>query len=74
MPIQSPSLYAHTRALLRDRPRTLTLRQVADATGVTVDWLAMILRDNNLERDPSANRVQAVYEFLAGKPLINDNL
>lgn len=62
------NLTAHTLALLRDRPRSTTLDQVAAGAGVTKSWLqAWICGQIST---PSADKVQAIYEFLTKKPLL----
>lgn len=52
---------------LRDRPRYLTLRTIAEQTELKLDWLEMYSRGKI--KDPSVNRVEKLYIFLTGEAL-----
>jgi hypothetical protein len=61
------TLYDKTLDLLKNRPITMTLRRIADDTGLPESWLLKILSKRGLH--PSVHRVQCLYEYLSGKPL-----
>jgi hypothetical protein len=63
------SLVAHTVQLLRERPRSLTLDDIAATTGLSKSWLNLLLSGDY--KDPGTTKVQKLYEHLAGKPLLN---
>lgn len=60
------SLYENTMAMLRARPRHATLPQVAQAAGVTPDWLAKLSQGKM--QDPSVHKVQKLHDYLASRP------
>ena len=62
-----PRLTARTRALLAERPRTLTYAHIEAATGLRCRWLERFAAD--ADYDPPAGRVETLYEFLTGSPL-----
>ena len=66
MNTQSP-LVTITRDLLDNRPRKMTLDKVAAATGVSVSYLILLMKDG--QQDFGAHRVTRIYEFLTGKQL-----
>lgn len=73
MSAASPSLFAHTVTLLRNRPAPLTLRQISEETGLGEQWLSMILRKPDV--DPGVKKTQTLYEYLSGeKLLVNVNI
>ncbi len=49
--------------LLRNRPEDLSLRQIAEETGLSRDWLVHMLRPN-ASKNPRADFVQALYDYL----------
>jgi hypothetical protein len=60
-------LQDRTRSLVQQRPRDVTLAHIAQATQTSVSWLKQFSRgkiDN-----PGVRKVEAVYTFLASKPL-----
>lgn len=56
-----------TAALLRERPRSVTLREIACAIDETESWLRKF--SSGQIAAPSAVRVQKLYEHLSGKRL-----
>lgn len=58
-----------TITLLRHRDTTLTLAIIAKKCDVSVAWLASLL-SKTPPSDPSADKIQRLYEFLSGKPLL----
>lgn len=68
MPNPPVNLASHTVSLLRNRPRSVTLEQVAEGAQVKKSWLSALLAGDF--DDPSANRIQRLYEYLAEKPLL----
>lgn len=66
----SPSLYEVTRELLINRHRKITLQKIeADLPGHSIKWLSEL--SNGRMKDPSVNKIQALYEYLSGKPLLD---
>lgn len=63
---QPQSLMLETHRLLKERKQTLA--QIHTSTGLPFHWLTKFL--GNEIKDPSVNRVQKLYEFLAGRPLV----
>ena len=59
------SLHLTTLELLRSSDETTF--DVAVATGLTYGWLVAF--GANSMRNPSASKVQLLYEYLTGKPL-----
>lgn len=71
----SVSLNDRTLELLRNRPRTMTYSVIAEAMKetcpqITVSWLLQYAHGRYTF--PPIERVQALYEFLAGKPLLSE--
>lgn len=64
----TPLLLDKTKELLNSTGADLT--DIAIETSVTYDWLVK-LKGNRI-KDPSVNKVQAVYEYLSGKPLFSE--
>lgn len=60
------SLLVETRRLLKERRHTL--EEIHHATRLPFHWLEKMLY--NGVKDPSVNRVQKLYEFLTGSPLL----
>ena len=65
--IPASKLYLKTLDLLRNRPKPLTLRKIAQDTGLPEGWLLSILSKPNL--NPAVNRVEVLYEYLSGQTL-----
>ena len=59
------TLYERTMQLLE--ASELSLREIAEKSGVPYDWLTAIKYDRI--KNPSVNRIQALYEFLSGNSL-----
>ena len=55
-------LHTSTFEMLKHRPRTLTLLQIANETGIPIGWLKMFLRDT--VQDPGANRLEFLNRYL----------
>lgn len=53
--------------LLDERPRTVTLNDVADGTGLPVQWVKVL--SARKIKNPSVNRVERLYTYLKGQPL-----
>lgn len=68
MQTDSICLLTHTRELLKNRPRTLTLAQIAEDSGVSLGWLNAF--SAGLYSEPSVVRVQKVFERLTGEKLV----
>lgn len=56
-----------TLEAVRNRPVHLTLKKISDETGLPVGWLKVFSQDK--VPDPSANRVETLYEYLTGERL-----
>lgn len=65
----SVNLVTHTQELLANRPRTSTYKTIARETQLSPRWLSEFA--NNCQGGYDANRVQILYEYLSGKPLIS---
>lgn len=61
-------LLAHTVQLLRERPRSVTLAMISQATGLKQSWLNMMI--TGYFEDPGVKKVQALYEYLSQKTLL----
>jgi len=62
------SLQKTTFELLRNRPASMKLSDVAEATGLPLTWI----KSFNLQGDrkgSSSDKVQTLYEHLSGKSL-----
>lgn len=53
--------------LLDNRPRNVTLKDVAAGAGVKEAWLKRLVANDIPE--PGVGKVEAVYTYLSGKPL-----
>lgn len=60
------SLYEETIKLLNNGA---DISQVAVKTNLQYDWVNKLKRGDI--KDPSVNKVQAVYEYLTGRPLLS---
>lgn len=62
------SILANTTLdLLKNRPRTLTIENIASDTGLTVGWLLDFAGERT--RHPSVIRIEQLYNYLAKKPV-----
>lgn len=61
-------LRAHTLGLVRNRPPSLTLKQIANDTGLNHNWLKAFVCERYT--NPGVNDVEKLYGYLAGKPLV----
>jgi len=59
-------LMRRTQELLREA--TISYREIDKATGISPNWLSLFV--NNEVPDPSINRVEALYTYLNGSPLV----
>jgi|LakMenEpi03Aug12_release.lakeMendotaPanAssembly.Ray.scaffolds.fasta_scaffold667821_1 hypothetical protein len=62
-----------TLELLRNRRRTLTYEQISNDTGLTVSFLQSLGGSGDGEH-ASVSRMQALYEYLSGKPLFPNDV
>ena len=63
----TPQLYGRTLELLKERSRSVTLKNISEATGLPEPWLKTFAQEK--VADPSVNRVEILYAYLNGKPL-----
>lgn len=63
-----PSLLEETLKLLSNRSSVLTLPAISAETKIPLAWLKLFAA--NGIKDPSVNRVQALYEYLTGRKLV----
>jgi hypothetical protein len=64
------TLLSATQQLLKNRPRSLTFSNInRDLPELNRVWLSRMANGRIKETD--VNRVQKLYEYLTGKPLIN---
>lgn len=61
-------LTEQTRKLLKNRPVTQTFKVISGQTGLSIGWLQHFM--SSPDRDPGADKVQTLYEFLSGRPLL----
>jgi transcriptional regulator with XRE-family HTH domain len=61
------SLTKKTLELYRQRPRSMTKDRLAEELGISPSWVDQWSR--GIIKNPSADRIQAIYEFLSGKKL-----
>ncbi len=61
-------LRERTYELLRNRPMSLTLLEIATATGIKQSWLNHF-QQKGLTMSASVDRIEALYNFLADKKL-----
>lgn len=59
------TLYEQTLKLLLESE--ISIQELADKSELPYDWLISVRYDRI--KNPSVNRIQRLYEFLAGKPL-----
>jgi len=69
--MQNPptTITAHTVALLKTRPVTLDLDTIAGECKVSKSWLNLLIAGKY--KEPGADKIQRLYEFLSKKPLLN---
>ena len=60
-------LYQAVLRLIEERPRIVTLKDIADGADVPLAWLKTFAAGNI--RDPSVNRIEVLYGYLTGKSL-----
>jgi hypothetical protein len=60
-------LINRTRELLLNRPRTKTIKMIADDTGLNEFYLRQLCTGKG--RDSTSGRVIALYQYLSGKKL-----
>jgi len=65
------SLRDETRRLVKERPRSLSLRTIAADTGLNIRWLEQF-RDGG-SPNPGVCFVQTLYEYLTQRQLIGAN-
>ena len=65
--MNEPKLRAKVLELLDNRPRTVTLKDIAEGSGLPEAWLKTFAAGKIA--DPSVNRVETLYTYLTGKPL-----
>ena len=61
------TLYNETLKLVRNKPRTLTYKQIADETGVGFWWLKEFAMGKY--NNPHVRQTQTLYEYLSGNKL-----
>lgn len=62
----SAPLLARTQQLVKEAPRHVTYTMMATAAGVSVAWVSRFADDKI--PDPGVKRVQALHDYLAGRP------
>lgn len=55
-------LHSRTLALVRDRPASLTLKQIATDTAIDHNWLKAFAAERITS--PGVNKVEALYNYL----------
>ena len=60
-------LHERTLHLLHSRPTPMTIKLIADETGINIDWIRKF--SSGKISDPSVNTVEHLYEFLTGREL-----
>jgi transcriptional regulator with XRE-family HTH domain len=65
--IPRKSLLDCTRQLLIDRPRKITITEIAEKIDVSASWLDALIAGRINE--PSVNSIQRLYEFLKNDSL-----
>jgi hypothetical protein len=61
------SLKERTQALVRDRPRTVTIADLAEATGLKPRWIQAFVSDQH--GSFCVDKVETLYVYLAGREL-----
>lgn len=65
--MDAPKLRDKVLELLRERPRSMTYKKIAEDTDIPEGWLK-VFAGGNID-DPSVNRVETLYNYLSGQPL-----
>lgn len=65
--MDNPKLRDKVLDLLANRPRNVTLKDIATGADVPEAWLKVFAAGRIA--DPSVNRVEVLYNYLNGKPL-----
>lgn len=65
--MSTSKLATRAREALTARPRVLTYDVIAEEIGVSARWVEQFA--NGGIKDPSVNKVEALYEFLTGNTL-----
>lgn len=68
LPTMNSSLRDRTLDLLQNRSVKITLRKIAEDTGLPEGWLSAF-HTNSID-EPSVNKVQTLYEYLTNSKLI----
>jgi hypothetical protein len=66
----SVDIVTYTQYLLVNRPRYMTYKVITDHTMLHQRWLEQFAIGRI--KEPSAQRIQMLYEYLTGKPLVDD--
>lgn len=66
-PPKTSSLREHVRLRLINRPRPVTLAEVARQTGLTTHWLETLIADKS--PDCSVLKCEVLYAYFEGKQL-----
>ena len=61
------TLVEHTRQLTINRSRTITIADIVENIDVSKGWLDSFVSGRT--KDPGANAVQRLYEYLTGREL-----
>lgn len=61
------TLYDATLKLLKDRSRSVVLKQISRDTGLTHSWLTLLC--SGALENPSVNKIQTLYEYLSNSKL-----
>ena len=69
METKKESLRIKTFRLLRDRPASTTLKDIATASGLTESWVKNF-HWRGANHSASVDKVEILYEYLTGKSLI----
>lgn len=69
-PIYGSPLLDRVAQLVRERPRTVLLDDLASEVGVTRQWITGLAYGR--AKGPNAVKVEKLYVILTGKQLIND--
>jgi len=65
--MEEPKLRGKVLDLLSKRPRSMTYRDIAEATELPEPWLKTFAAGKI--SDPSVNRIETLYNYLTGTPL-----
>lgn len=66
-----PRLADATRKLIKNRPRTVTIDNISDATRLTRAWITDFV--NFPHRDHGVDKVETLYFYLTGENVVNDD-